>query len=135
MRKRHPQTMRQLLLIILICASGTTYGQTDSGYQQKKSAHLEGVTVKASGSRLKEHINSTQMGRIDLPVSMLLKTPAIGGEPDIIKALQLTPGVKRGTEGGIGMYVRGGGNDENLVLLDGAPVYNAGHLLGFFSVF
>jgi hypothetical protein len=75
------------------------------------------------------------MGRIDLPVSMLLKTPAIGGEPDVIKALQLTPGVKRGTEGGIGMYVRGGGNDENLILLDGAPVYNAGHLLGFFSVF
>lgn len=75
------------------------------------------------------------MGRADLPVSLLLKTPAIGGEPDIIKALQLTPGVKRGTEGAIGMYVRGGGNDENLILLDGAPIYNAGHLLGFFSVF
>lgn len=96
---------------------------------------LDGITVKASGSRQKEHVTSTQMGRIDLPVSVLLKTPAIGGEPDVIKALQLTPGVKRGTEGGIGMYVRGGGNDENLILLDGAPVYNAGHLLGFFSVF
>jgi hypothetical protein len=63
------------------------------------------------------------------------RVPVMAGESDIIKALQLTPGVKRGTEGTIGMYVRGGGNDENLILLDGAPVYNAGHLLGFFSVF
>lgn len=75
------------------------------------------------------------MGKSDVPAAMLLKVPAIAGEADIVKALQLTPGVKRGTEGSIGMYVRGGGNDENLILLDGAPIYNAGHLLGFFSVF
>ncbi|MBI3233500.1 MAG: TonB-dependent receptor plug domain-containing protein, partial [Bacteroidetes bacterium] len=57
------------------------------------------------------------------------------GERDIIKVLQLMPGVKRGGEGGTDMYVRGGGADQNLVLLDEATVYNSGHLLGFFSVF
>jgi hypothetical protein len=107
----------------------------DSTSSQHSSKQLSGVTVSTSSQRLREHVESTQMGKVDLPLKMLLKTPSIGGEPDIIKALQLTPGVKRGTEGGIGMYVRGGGNDENLVLMDGAPVYNSGHLLGFFSVF
>ncbi len=107
----------------------------DTAQKKPTQNTLGEVTVTAGSQRLREHVASAKMGRIDLPVALLLKTPAIGGEPDIIKALQLTPGVKRGSEGGIGMYVRGGGNDENLILLDGAPVYNAGHLLGFFSVF
>lgn len=93
------------------------------------------VTITASAGRAQRMVEETQMGKVDLPMSMMKRVPAIAGEPDIIKALQLTPGVKRGTEGAIGMYVRGGGNDENLILLDGAPVYNAGHLLGFFSIF
>lgn len=96
---------------------------------------LKEVSFSAAAGRIRDNIATTQMGRIDLPVTVLAKVPTIGGEPDIIKALQLTPGVKRGTEGGIGTYVRGGGKDENLMLLDGAPVYNAGHMLGFFSVF
>ncbi len=93
------------------------------------------TTIKSSKEKQKQLIESTQMGKSDIPAAMLLKVPAIAGEADVVKALQLTPGVKRGTEGSIGMYVRGGGNDENLILLDGAPIYNAGHLLGFFSVF
>jgi len=101
----------------------------------RRENKLGEVTVAASDRKAKEYISNAQMGRVNLPVAMLLKAPAIGGEQDVIKALQLTPGVKRGTEGTVGMYVRGGGNDENLIMLDGAPVYNAGHLLGFFSVF
>lgn len=96
---------------------------------------LQEVTVSAGNHRQREQVTGTQMGRLNIPVSLLLNTPAIAGERDIVKSLQLTPGIKRGTEGSIGMFVRGGGQDENLILLDGAPIYNAGHLLGFFSVF
>jgi len=96
---------------------------------------LESVVVTSERQALRRNVQSTRMGVADIPLSLLVKVPSIAGEPDIIKALQLTPGVKRGGEGTIGMYVRGGGVDENLVLLDEATVYNAGHLLGFFSVF
>lgn len=99
------------------------------------SEDLSTVIIKAERPSMRRRIQSTQMGVIDIPVTLLMKVPSIAGEPDIIKALQLTPGVKRGGEGSIGMYVRGGGADENLVILDEATVYNAGHLLGFFSVF
>lgn len=129
---------RALLLFTLLRVTHVLNAQTsDTATVSKQSAQqlLKEVTVSASSSRMRANVESAQMGKVDLPVSLLLKTPAIGGEADIIKALQLTPGVKRGTEGAIGMYVRGGGNDENLILLDGAPLYNAGHLLGFFSVF
>jgi hypothetical protein len=136
--------MKNLLVALLLLIAANAQAQThqrisgDTARTTGASAaknDLREVTVSASRQKLREHVAGTQMGRVDIPVALLLKTPAIGGEPDIIKALQLTPGVKRGTEGGIGMYVRGGGKDENLVLMDGAPVYNAGHLLGFFSVF
>lgn len=103
--------------------------------KEASSTMLSGVTINSGGEKLRTHVKSTQMGVVDLPVSLLKKVPAIGGEVDIIKALQLTPGVKRGGEGTIGMYVRGGNVDENLILLDEATIYNAGHLLGFFSVF
>lgn len=96
---------------------------------------LKEVIVSSSRGSLRANVQSTQMGVISLPISMLKQVPALFGEVDIIKALQLTPGIKRGGEGGIGMFVRGGNTDENLILLDEATVYNAGHLLGFFSVF
>lgn len=110
--------------------SDTTLLESTIGEQ-----HLNEVVINAAAGDMQQSIRSTQMGKIDLPLSILAKVPAIAGEPDVIKALQTTPGVKRGSEGSIGMYVRGGGKDENLILMDGAPVYNAGHMLGFFSVF
>src|SRR5688500_19442450 len=61
--------------------------------------------------------------------------PVLFGERDILKTIQLLPGVKSAGEGSSGFYVRGGGSDQNLILLDEAPVYNASHLLGFFSTF
>lgn len=92
---------------------------------------LEEVVVKAD----RPIEESTQMSRIDLPVAQIKALPALLGEVDVLKAIQLLPGVQSGTEGSSGIYVRGGGPDQNLILLDGVPVYNASHLFGFFSVF
>src|SRR5436189_2106161 len=63
------------------------------------------------------------------------KIPVLMGEKDVLKTMQLIPGIKSAGEGNTGFYVRGGGADQNLILLDEAPVYNASHLFGFFSVF
>lgn len=82
-----------------------------------------------------ENVNSTKIGQIELDVNQLKTLPAFMGEVDIIKMIQLLPGVSSASEGGQGFYVRGGGPDQNLVLLDEAQVYNASHLFGFFSVF
>ncbi len=97
------------------------------------SSEIAAVTVTASGRRAK--IESTQMSMIDVPVEKFLKLPVIFGEADVLKVIQLLPGVQSGTEGSTGIYVRGGGPDQNLFLLDGVPVYNANHLFGFMSVF
>ncbi len=80
-------------------------------------------------------LKSTQTGRIDLPVQKVVNLPVIFGEADLMKTLQLLPGVQSGTEGTSGLYVRGGGPDQNLILLDGVPLYNISHMAGFFSVF
>ena len=80
-------------------------------------------------------IQSTYLGAIDLPVAQIKNTPVLFGEADVLKVLQMMPGVQGGTEGSSGLYVRGGGPDENLILLDGVPIYNVDHMLGIFSVF
>ncbi len=80
-------------------------------------------------------IESTTMGANEIPMAQIKNTPSILGEADLLKTIQLMPGVQAGMEGFSGMYVRGGGPDQNLVLLDGIPVYNADHLLGVFSIF
>ncbi len=77
----------------------------------------------------------TQMSKINVPIEQIKSMPAFLGEVDVLKVLQLLPGVQSGTEGSSGLYVRGGSPDQNLILLDGVPVYNASHLFGFFSVF
>ena len=91
--------------------------------------------VEIVDTRVENNVSSTDMGRVEIPVELMKKLPAFFGEVDPIKIIQLIPGVKNGGEGNTGFYVRGGGPDQNLVLLDEAVVYNAGHLLGFFSVF
>ncbi len=83
----------------------------------------------------KTEAQKTEMGKIDIPVKTIKTIPALLGEVDVLKAIQLLPGVQSGTEGTSGFYVRGGGPDQNLILIDGVPVYNANHLFGFFSVF
>lgn len=78
---------------------------------------------------------TTKMSTLSVPVEQIKALPAFMGETDILKVLQLMPGVQSGNEGSTGLYVRGGGPDQNLMLLDGVPIYNASHLFGFFSVF
>lgn len=82
-----------------------------------------------------EMVKSTQMSIIEMPINQIKSLPVLLGEADVLKSLQLMPGVQSGSEGSSGLYVRGGGPDQNLILLDGVPVYNASHLFGFFSVF
>ncbi len=91
--------------------------------------------VVISGTTEDRIQETTRMGTIDVPLSQIKSLPALMGETDVLKVLQLLPGVQGGSEGSSGLYVRGGGPDQNLILLDGVPVYNASHLFGFFSVF
>lgn len=91
--------------------------------------------VIITGEKLDKNVQSTQMGKVDLEIEQIKTLPAFMGEVDLLKVIQLLPGVQSAGEGNSGYYVRGGGPDQNLILLDEAVVYNASHLFGFFSVF
>jgi hypothetical protein len=99
----------------------------------KSSVDLQEITV--IGHQRITGVQSAQMSAVEVPISQIKTVPTLFGEADLVKALQLLPGVQSGSEGSTGMYVRGGGPDENLFLLDGIPVYNVNHMAGFFSVF
>jgi outer membrane receptor for ferrienterochelin and colicin len=94
---------------------------------------LQEVTVSAE--QTKRVSQETQMSTVDIPIEQIKQIPALMGEKDVLKVIQLMPGVQKGSEGSAGIYVRGGGPDQNLIILDEAPVYNANHLFGFFSIF
>ena len=94
---------------------------------------LDEVVVRAT--RANENVSTTRMSTTKLEMEQVQELPALMGEIDIMKTIQLLPGVMSAGEGNTGLYVRGGGPDQNLILLDEAPVYNPGHLFGFFSVF
>jgi TonB dependent receptor/CarboxypepD_reg-like domain/TonB-dependent Receptor Plug Domain len=81
------------------------------------------------------NVKNAQMGIFTLPIEQIKSIPAFLGEVDLLKTIQFLPGVRNAGEGSAGLYVRGGGPDQNLILLDDAPVYNSGHLFGFFSIF
>lgn len=100
---------------------------------KKDVEQLDDVIV--TSRRTNNNITSAQMEVTRLDPQSIKTIPILFGEQDIMKTLQLTPGVKGGGEGSGGFYVRGGGADQNLILLDESTVYNASHLLGFFSVF
>ncbi|HEU4554820.1 MAG TPA: TonB-dependent receptor [Chitinophaga sp.] len=91
--------------------------------------------VVVTGERGNQQVTSTEMGRVEMATSDAKKLPSFLGEVDVLKSMQLVPGVQAAGEGNAGLYVRGGGPDQNLILLDEAPVYNTGHLFGFFSIF
>jgi hypothetical protein len=99
----------------------------------KSGEELDEVVIK--GVADDANIRSADMGIVKLDVKDIDQIPVLFGEADILKTLQLMPGISTGGEGKGGYYVRGGNTDQNLILLDEAPVYNASHLLGFFSVF
>ncbi|MEO6219104.1 MAG: TonB-dependent receptor [Ginsengibacter sp.] len=88
-----------------------------------------------SSKKRDANVKNAQMGKLDLSINQIKSIPAFLGEVDILKAIQLLPGIQSAGEGSAGLYVRGGGPDQNLILLDDAVVYNTGHLFGFFSIF
>ncbi|MGC3979104.1 MAG: TonB-dependent receptor [Paludibacteraceae bacterium] len=94
---------------------------------------LQEVTV--IGNRNEIGVKGSQMSAIEVPITQIKTIPSLFGETDVLKALQLLPGVQAGSEGSAGLYVRGGGPDENLLIFDGIPVYNVNHAMGLFSVF
>mgnify|MGYP006270072581 CR=1 FL=1 len=100
---------------------------------QPASATLEEVEVTATRSEAIQ--DNVGMSTTEVPVAQIQNMPALLGEADVLKAVQLLPGVQSGSEGTNGLYVRGGGPDQNLILLDGVPLYYVSHLGGFFSVF
>lgn len=91
--------------------------------------------VVISSKKASDNLREPQIGMEKLSIAGVSKMPVIFGEKDILKTVQLLPGIKSAGEGSSGFFVRGGAADQNLILLDEAPVYNASHLLGFFSTF
>ncbi len=100
-----------------------------------QSTAINVAAVEVSSERADKNVSSSTVGSVKLDMEEIKKLPAFLGEVDVLKTIQLLPGVKSAGDGNTGSYVRGGGPDQNLILLDEAVVYNASHLLGFFSVF
>jgi outer membrane receptor for ferrienterochelin and colicin len=99
----------------------------------KANLLLDEVTITAD--RRERQSESVKMSSVKLQPSQIKNVPSLLGEKDVLKVLQLLPGVQKGSEGSSGIYVRGGGPDQNLIILDDAIVYNVSHLFGFFSLF
>lgn len=97
-------------------------------------ASLQEEVVVTSRKR-DNNVKTAQLGKISLPIEQIKQIPAFLGEVDLLKVVQLLPGIRNAGEGSAGIYVRGGGPDQNLIMLDDAVVYNTGHLFGFFSIF
>ena len=97
------------------------------------SVDVQEVVVQAK--RENENITNTDIGVVKMDIKELNEVPVLFGEKDVLKSIQLMPGISSAGEGNSGFFVRGGNVDQNLILLDEAPVYNPSHLLGFFSVF
>lgn len=116
------------LLLLGIVARAQTDDPTDGG-------QLNGVTVTSAARKSMDKIESAQIGVEKISIAEMAKLPSLLGERDIVKALQLLPGVKSDGDGSAGFQVRGGTASQNHILFDDATVYNAGHLMGFFSTF
>ncbi len=101
--------------------------------ETERTAQIDEVVISAV--KKDKNLSSAQMGTETLSIKSIEKLPVLFGEKDVLKTIQLLPGIKSNGEGSSGFSVRGGATDQNLILLDEAPVYNASHLLGFFSTF
>ncbi len=102
---------------------------------EMEPAAITGSEVVIQGERGNVNVTGGEVGRMELSIQTIKALPALMGEADVIKSVQLLPGVQSGGEGNSGFYVRGSGTDQNLVLLDEATIYNPDHLFGFFSIF
>ena len=114
----------------------TLHLAADTRYDVALIPHPVGLQpLEVVGRRETSTVDSPRMSTVRLTVEEVERLPSFLGEFDLLKTIQLLPGVQSGTEGSTGLYVRGGGPDQNLVLLDGVPVYNPSHVFGFLSVF
>lgn len=121
------------------------YDQQQQQIHLEKNVKIDWLLERSAGTALDEvvitnvkkdnNLSEAQMGTETLDITKIDKLPVLFGEKDVMKTIQLLPGIKSSGEGNSGFSVRGGGTDQNLILLDEAPVYNASHLLGFFSTF
>jgi CarboxypepD_reg-like domain/TonB-dependent Receptor Plug Domain len=108
-------------------------GDTTLNIKLSTKNTLQAVEVNA---QKQDHIEDrVQMSQVTIPIEQIKRMPMILGEADVLKSLQFLPGVKAGTEGTAGIYVRGGSPDQNLIIMDGVPVYNPAHIGGLFSIF
>ncbi len=107
----------------------------DTVINLKMRDHNELQEIVIVSNKTEVGSNATHMSSIEIPMSQLQNTPTVLGEADVMKTIQMMPGVQAGLEGSAGLHVRGGSADQNLILLDGIPVYNIDHIFGFFSVF
>ncbi len=107
-------------------------GDTTLNFALHSGVHLSGIIVKSNAVPIEQR---NEMGVASIPINQVKALPALGGETDLMKSLQLMPGIKSGNEGSSGLYVRGGSPDQNLMLLDDAPLYYVNHLGGFVSIF
>ena len=114
--------------------TGRTLNNATFNFEIEQTATQLGEIV-VEAQRRDENIRTPAMGVVKLDIREIKVIPSFLGEVDIVKTLQLMPGVQATSEGSTGFSVRGGGSDQNLILLDGATVYNSGHMLGFFSIF
>jgi hypothetical protein len=106
----------------------------------KKNIEMESTAFTAeavvvTGKAEDKNVSGVNVGKMELKIETIKTMPAFMGEVDVLKAIQLLPGIQSGSEGNSGFYVRGGTADQNLILLDETPIYNPGHLFGFFSIF
>ena len=123
--------MKKLHLFYLLISFASCFTMAGQTHRDSTITLRESIISASRKTRLPK--GST--GSIEIPADMIRDTPSLLGEPDLVKTIQLLPGVKAGTEGLSGIYVRGGGPDENLIMLDGIPLCSSGHMLGLFSTF
>ena len=121
---------RWRILVLFLFGLSSLYAQTDDVLREDT---LEGVTVMSRSAQ--RRLSEVQVGVERIDMSTMTKTPALFGEHDITRSLLLLPGVKAESEASSGYQVRGGTSAQNLILLDGATIYNAGHLMGLISTF
>ena len=134
-----PEGKHQLLFSYLgfqTYEASVTVGQKSQTLNVKLQPELTKLNeVQVTSKKPDRNVSEMAMSVQRLDMITIKKIPALMGEVDVIKTVQLLPGVQAASEGSSGFSVRGGGTDQNLILLDDAPIYNASHFLGFFSVF
>ena len=126
---------KHVLLILLLLPLSLFAQATRDSVASKDTISFRIQEVEVLGHQSISSPESSQMSAVEIPMLQIQTIPALGGEVDVIKAIQLLPGVQSASDGSTGVYVRGGGPDENLILLDGVPLYNVSHAMGMFSVF